>query len=129
MSENSVIPSNIQAPPEAARDPLSKMIGIAKDDTLSDTDKRELISYAQRKFVNRRRMAYIALMTIVASLFLVFAAAFIDGFTSCSGGGDCTKTGILAALGENKTLVIWTEGFLASIVAAYYGISAWRPAS
>lgn len=32
-------------------------------------------------------------------------------------------------LSEVSTLITWIEGFLAGIVAAYYGMSALRPAS
>ncbi len=127
MSENSVVPSNVPVPPESSRDPLSKMIEIAKDKDLSDKDKAALISYAQKKFENRRKMAYIALITIVTSLILLFIAAFIDGFNTCPKDQVCT--GILGAIKDSQTLIAWIEGFLTSIVAAYYGVSAWRPAS
>ena len=124
MGENSVVPVNEKGTPEAGRDPLSKMVEIAKDKELSPEDRKELISYAQKRFANRRRMAYISLFTIVGSLVLLFAAGFIDGLSTRPGG-----TGILDALKNNQTLIAWIEGFLTSIVAAYYGISAWRPAS
>lgn len=127
MSENSVVPSNASALPESSRDPLSKMIEIAKDKELSDADKSALISYAQKKFVNRRRMAYIALISIVVSFFLLFVAAFIDGLTPCPEGHTCE--GILESIKNSQTLIAWIEGFLTSIVAAYFGVSAWRPAS
>ena len=127
MADNSVVPSYSAAAPEAARDPLSKMIDIAKDSELSDADKKLLIAYAQNKFTNRRKMAYIALVAIVASLALLFVAAFIDGFSGCPNSSSCT--GILTNLKENQTLLAWIEGFLTSIVAAYYGVSAWRPSS
>ena len=123
----SVVPVKVETTPEAGRDPLSIMVEIAKDKELSDADKKTLISYAQRKFTNRRRMAYIALYAIVASLSLLFVAAFIDGFSTCPKGQTCK--GILEALKDNQTLIVWIEGFLTAIVAAYYGISAWRPAS
>ncbi len=128
MSENSVVPSNPSALPESSRDPLSKMIEIAKDKELSDADKSALISYAQKKFVNRRRMAYIALISIVVSFFLLFVAAFIDGLAPpCP--KDHTCVGILESIKNSQTLITWIEGFLTSIVAAYFGVSAWRPAS
>ena len=127
MSGTSVIPDNVSAAPESSRDPLSKMVEIAKDGNLSDADKSQLIAYAQKKFVNRRRMAYIALTAIVTSLVLIFLFAFVDGFNECVKAERCT--GILGAISKNQTLIAWIEGFLASIVAAYYGVSAWRPAS
>ena len=127
MSEKSVVPGSVSAPSEASKDPLSKMVDIAKDPDLSDSDKSALIAYAQKKFINRRRMAYIALITIVASLVLIFVAAFVDGTRSCTEVSQCV--GILSTISDNETLIIWIEGFLASIVAAYYGISGFRPSS
>ncbi len=38
------------------------MIEIAENDKLSDQDKSVLIKYAQTRFTNRRRMAYIDLL-------------------------------------------------------------------
>ncbi len=127
MSETSVVPSNISTPLESSKDPLSKMVEIAKDKDLADPDKEKLIAYAQKKFANRRRMAYIALAAIITSLALLFIAAFIDGFSECVKTEKCT--GVLEAISTNQTLIAWIEGFLTSIVAAYYGVSAWRPAS
>ena len=127
MPETTVMPSDASSLPEASKDPLSKMVDIAKDKDLSDADKSALIKYAQQRFVNRRRMAYVALSAIVISLFLILLAAFIDGFSTCPEGETCR--GILEAVKDSQTLIAWIEGFLTSIVAAYYGISAWRPAS
>ena len=127
MADSSVVPVKTEAAPEAGRDPISKMVEIAKDKELSPEDKKTLISYAQKKFVNRRRMAYMALSAIIGSLALLFVAAFIDGLRACPDGHTCN--GILHAIKDNQTLIAWIEGFLTSIVAAYYGISAWRPAS
>jgi len=103
------------------------MIEIAAHPTLSNEDKSKLICIAQERFKNRRKMAYIALITLVASLALLFLAAFIDGLSTCPANETCE--GILKPIEDNQTLIIWIEGFLASIVAAYYGVSAWRPAS
>ncbi|MCG8638641.1 MAG: hypothetical protein MI862_02840 [Desulfobacterales bacterium] len=127
MADNSVVPVKVETAPEAGRDPLSKMVEIAKDKDLSPEDKKTLISYAQKKFANRRRMAYMALSAIIGSLGILFVAAFIDGLSTCPAGQTCN--GILDAIKDNQTLIAWIEGFLTSIVAAYYGISAWRPAS
>ncbi len=127
VDQSSVVPVKVETTPEAGRDPLSKMVEIAKDKELTDTDKTALISYAQKKFTNRRRMAYISLFTIVASLGLLFVAAFIDGLSTCP--ADKTCKGILETIKDSQTLIAWIEGFLTSIVAAYYGVSAWRPAS
>ncbi|MDZ7725358.1 MAG: hypothetical protein U5R06_21695 [candidate division KSB1 bacterium] len=116
----SVVPVMDKTVPESSRDPLRIMIEIAESDTLSDADKTNLIEYSKQRFKNRRRMAYLALMTLLASLVLVFMAAFIDGLT----GSD-----ILTCFKENASLFIWLEGFLTVIVAAYFGVSAWRPSS
>ena len=112
---------------ESSRDPMRIMIEIAESDKLSDADKTALINYAQTRFTNRRRIAYIALWGIILSLILLFIAAFIDGFGTCPPEQQCNS--ILEAIGESQTLFAWIEGFLAAIVAAYYGVSAWRPAS
>ena len=125
--QSSVVPVKVETTPEAGRDPLTKMIEIAKDKELTDTDKSALISYAQKKFTNRRRMAYISLYAIIISLGLLFVAAFIDGFSTCPANQTCK--GILETIKDSQTLIAWIEGFLTSIVAAYYGVSAWRPAS
>jgi hypothetical protein len=125
--QKSVVPVKGETTPEAGRDPLRIMLEIAKDKELSDADKSALILYAQTRFTNRRRMAYIALCALIASLVLLFIAAFIDGLTTCPIGKTCE--GILESIKNSQTLITWIEGFLAAIVAAYYGVSAWRPAS
>ena len=123
----SVFPMKSGLASEASKDPISVMVKIAENEKLSDADKKALIQYAQTRFTNRRRMAYIALYALIASLGLLFIAAFIDGFSVCPAGQTCD--GILKSIESSQTLIIWIEGFLTSIVAAYYGVSAWRPAS
>jgi hypothetical protein len=118
--DNSLIPVSIESKSESARDPLRIMIEIAKDDRLSPEDKKRLIMYSQNRFTNRRKMAYMALYGILASLGFLLLATIVDGISS---------TAILESIGDNKSLFAWIEGFLAAIVAAYYGVSAWRPAS
>ena len=125
--QNSVVPVKVETTAEAGKDPISIMVKIAENDKLSDADKSALIKYAQKRFTNRRRMAYIALNAIIISLVLLFLAAFIDGL-NCPVGKPC-EGGILKSLESSQTLFVWIEGFLATIVAAYYGVSAWRPAS
>jgi len=128
MSEpSSVVPMRIDAAPESSKDPIRIMVEIAENEKLSDADKNTLIQYAQSRFDNRRRMAYIALYSIIFSLFLIFLAIFIDGFNDC-GDESCGKS-ILESIQNGGNIIIWIEGFLASIVAAYYGASAWRPSS
>jgi len=125
--QDSVVPFRVEKASEAGRDPLRIMIEIAKDAVLSDADKTALISYSQARFTNRRRMAYVSLYALVASLAFLFIAALIDGLGSCPTGQTCQ--GILGSIKNSQGLITWIEGFLAAIVAAYYGVSAWRPAS
>ena len=123
----SVVPVKVESVPETARDPIRIMIEIAENKNLSDQDKSELIFHAQARFKNRRRMAYLSLSAIIVSLALIFLAAFIDGLSTCPSGQTCA--GILDTIKNNQNLIAWIEGFLTAIVAAYYGATAWRPAS
>jgi hypothetical protein len=127
MSNSSnVVPVTVETQPEAGRDPLRIMIEIAENEKLSDQDKKNLILYSRQRFKNRKRMAYVSLYALVISLGLLFLAAFIDGLSACPEGQTCV--GILQSVKDNQTLFIWIEGFLTAIVAAYFGVSAWRPA-
>lgn len=123
----SVVPVKAESVPDAAKDPIRIMIEIAENKNLPDKDKSELILYSLTRFTNRRRMAYIALTAIVVSLALLFVAAFIDGLSSCPANQQCE--GILSSIETSQTLIAWIEGFLTAIVAAYYGVTAWHPAS
>ena len=123
---SNVVPVTVETQPEAGRDPLRIMVEIAENDKLSDQDKKNLILYSRQRFKNRKRMAYVSLYAIVASLGLLFLAAFIDGFSTCPEGQTCA--GILQSIKDNQTIFVWIEGFLTAIVAAYFGVSAWRPA-
>ena len=125
--QTSVVTVKVETAPEAGKDPIRIMIEITENEKLSDADKSALIQYAQTRFTNRRRMAYVALYALVASLALLFIAAFIDGFSTCPTGQTCD--GILKSIKNSQTLIAWIEGFLTAIVAAYFGVSAWRPAS
>lgn len=125
--QNSVVPVKNEKSTEAGQNPIGIMVKIAENENLSDADKSALIKYAQNRFTNRRRMAYIALYALILSLALLFLAAFIDGI-NCPAGKVCNG-GILKSLESSQTLFICIEGFLTTIVAAYYGVSAWRPAS
>ena len=131
MSENEQAPTLFankpQSSPESAQDPIRIMIEIAENQNLSEEDKRALILHSQNRFKNRRHMAYISLITIVITVAVLLIAAFIDGLVLCDGSSQCE--GILAAIEKNQTLLAWLEGFLTSIVAAYYGVTAWKPSS
>lgn len=122
----SVVPIQVKTASDAGKDPLTKMIEIAKDEGLSDADKAALITYSQQRFTNRRRMAYMALSALIASLAFILVAALIDGL-NCPPGQTCQ--GILGSIENSQTLIAWIMGFLTAIVGAYYGVSAWRPAS
>ncbi|MCL1038050.1 hypothetical protein L2750_12910 [Shewanella submarina] len=117
--KKSLFPVRIETT-DAAKDPLRLIIEILKDDKISDEDKTQLIVYSQERFKNRRKMAYASLYAIIGSLIFMLIAAIVDGFTDST---------ILAAIHQNSTMIGWIEGFLTAIVAAYYGVSAWRPAS
>jgi len=104
----------------AARDPLQIMVEIAKDPGLTDSDKTSLIKYSQTRFTNRRRMAYMSLYTIIGTLAFLLIAAVMDGFG---------VSNILAEISNNQGLLGTIVGFLTAIVAAYYGVSSFRPAS
>ena len=97
------------------------MIAIAENEKLSSEDKAAIISYSTNRFRNRRKMAYLALYTIVFTVVFIFIAALIDGISG--------KTRILEMIRTNQTLITWLEGFLVSVVAAYFGVSALRPSS
>lgn len=77
-----VVPIQTDTGSGASKDPIGIMIEIAENDKLSEQDKTTLIQYAKTRFTNRRRMAYIAIFALIASLALIFIAAFIDGFTT-----------------------------------------------
>ena len=109
---------SVIAPPQqatAGNDPIKTIMEIAKDSDLTPADRTQLIEFAKNRFRHRRRMAYIAL----AALLLSLAGLFILAFTC----GECfTKL-------KDSSLLISIEAFLTAIVGAYYGVSAWRPAS
>ena len=108
-----VIAAAQQAP--AGLDPIKVMMEIAKDADLAPADKTQLIEFAKNRFRHRRRMAYIALAALLLSLAALFILAF-----AC---GECFEEL------KDSSLLISIEAFLTAIVGAYYGVSAWRPAS
>lgn len=115
MADSGNILSQVDAA-SAAKNPLRVLAEILKDKDLTGDDKRVLVEIWRRRFFHRRVMAYVALSAIVLSLVVLFLGAFlVADFGSM--------------LSEVSTLITWIEGFLAGIVAAYYGMSALRPAS
>jgi len=117
--KRSILPG-LAKPPQAGRDPLVFVVEIVKDPEISDADKAALIQYSRERFRNRRIMAYAALFTIIVSFLMMFCAAIVDGIWDSD---------ILQAISANSGLFGTIEGLLAAIVAAYYGVSAWRPSS
>ena len=105
---------------DAARDPIRLMMEIAENQELSPSDRAYLIQLAQERFKNRRRMAYICLITLVASIVCLFVGAFVEGIFGKK---------VLSVIAEHSDLFVWADFFLTTIIGAYYGVSAWRPSS
>ena len=106
---------------ESTQDPIKALVEIATNNRLSDSQKRELTALANNRFRNRRRMAYISLWTIVAAIAFLGIASAVDGITG--------TTTISEKLADNDTIISFALAFLTGLVAAYYGVSAWRPRS
>lgn len=117
---SSVIPPISSSKSNSGNDPIQMMIQIAKDPDLSDEDKKRLFEYSQNRFKHRRQIAYSAFIAILVSLGLLFLAAIIDSWF---------KSDILSKISNNQGLIGTINGFLSMIVAAYYGMSTWRPSS
>lgn len=107
-------------PSESSRDPVRLMMEIVQNTDISPGDRAALVKFASSRFKNRRIMAYICLYTIIASMALIFIGAFLDGLFD---------TNVIGVIKENTALYVWVDGFLTSIVGAYFGVSAWRPSS
>ena len=103
---------------EAARDPIRVLADILGDQRLTDGQKKALFSLAQNRFRHRRRMAYGALFSLVVSLALLFLSSCFP-----------TRIPIIANMTSALPLIIFIEGFLTTIVAAYFGMSSLRPSS
>lgn len=120
-------PLSYSTSPEASQDPLTSLMKIAKDKDIDPEVRQWLFDYAVTRFKNRRQMAFIALLTIIAMLFFLGFGALYDGLSECVASMKCT--GILASMQKIEDVLVWGMGFLASIVAAYYGVSSFRPSS
>lgn len=101
--------------PASGQDPIKVMMEIAKDPDLAAADKTQLIEFARNRFRHRRLIAYTALWALLVSLGVLLGMAIAGGE-----GLDQIK---------DSSLLISIEAFLTAIVGAYYGVSAWRPAS
>jgi len=115
------------APPEASQNPLTSLRAIAKDKDIDPEIRQWLFDYAVTRFSNRRKMAYLALLTIIGIVIFLGFGAIYDGMSECVVAKTCN--GILASVKEVDSVLVWVVGFLASIVAAYYGVSSFRPSS
>ena len=121
--DNNLLSINVPQSISHLHDPVVTMVKIAENDHLSTQDKTALIHYVRSRFNHRRRMAYTSLYMIVGSLVIFLISGIIDGVTGQ------LDNGILSNFQKNSEAIIWIEGFLTSIVAAYFGVSAWRPNS
>ena len=97
-------PTVTDTSPGSSQDPVKTLAEILKDKNLTPEDKQLLFDQARTRFKHRRRMAYIALY----GMFVVAGVSAIPG----------------VELDTN-----WLYPTLAGIVAAYYGMSAFRPGS
>ncbi|WDE10173.1 hypothetical protein [Thalassomonas haliotis] len=114
-------------PPDSSQNPLTSLRKIAKDKDIDPEVRQWLFDYAVTRFTNRRKMAYLALLTIIGIVIFLGFAAVYDGMSECVVAKTCN--GILASVKAVDSVLIWVVGFLASIVAAYYGVSSFRPSS
>ena len=112
--ENPIFGSQSSSP-EPARDPVRVLAEILQNTKLTPNQKNGLIEISRERFAHRRYMAYVALWSVVVSLGALFVASLVFD------AGE--------RLAPVSTLINWIEGFLTAIVAAYYGVSTWRPAS
>ncbi|WDD97419.1 hypothetical protein [Thalassomonas actiniarum] len=114
-------------PPDSSQNPLTSLREIAKDKDIDPEIRQWLFDYAVTRFTNRRKMAYLALLTIIGIVIFLGFGAIYDGTSECVMAKTCN--GILASVKEVDSVLVWVVGFLASIVAAYYGVSSFRPSS
>ncbi len=114
-------------PAGSTKDPMQSLKDIAKDDELTDEQKEWFFNYSLSRFNNRRKMAYWSLITIMSFLGFLALASVYDGASSCVAEKACH--GILKSLSHVETLLSWIVTFLASIVAAYFGVASFKPSS
>lgn len=124
-------PLNKQEPPESTRDPLGVLREIAADSRIDNETKTWLFNFAVSRFNNRRRMAYLSLIAILAFLVFLMFGALYDGMNECVATEDknTCQGGILAQVKAIESLLVWIGGFLTSIVTVYYGVTSFRPSS
>ena len=113
-------PPRMGGAPSSSRDPIGRYLEIIKDPELTETQKDWLIDRANRRFQNRRRMAYIALTALLVTLAVYLGGAIADGIWA---------TKIVEKLENAAELLGVTNALLTSIVGAYYGFASLRPSS
>jgi hypothetical protein len=113
--------------PESSKDPIGILKDIFKDKDIDGEGKQWLLQYSATRFKNRRIMAYMALSAILLTLVFLLVVAIIDSQSACVMNETCQ--GALVQLSEVEGLLSWIAGFLATIVATYYGMSSFRPSS
>ncbi len=116
----------IKVPPDSGKDPLRLLVEIVENKNITSEDKQALIMYSQKRFDNRRKIAYIALFSILVSIVVLFIGAFLDS-KEC--GGITGPCGVIGIISENASIFYVLNGFLTAIVVAYFIITAWRPSS
>mgnify|MGYP006242325837 FL=1 len=115
----SVMGGNSSSQPQ---DPLFFMKEIFADKELTEEQKLLLFGMSQTRFMNRRKMAFISLYTLLGFFGFLLAGVVIDAFNA-------ENKGVMEVIAENETMFIWIGGFLTSIIALYYGSSTIRPSS
>ena len=103
--------------PSSSVDPIKRLLAILTTKDLDNDSKIYLIKFAENRFKHRRRMAYIALAFVIFSLVAIFAIPFF------------CKAETVAEFQKVENIIIWIDGFLMSIVGAYYGLSSFKPSS
>ena len=98
---------------ESSKDPVQRLADILNDPGLSEDNKTALIKLSQQRFRYRRSMAQKSLWALVLQLPVLYFGGLV---------------GVTLSV-ETSTQVTWLNGFLAGIVAAYFGTTAWRPSS
>jgi hypothetical protein len=113
--------AGLAAAPDAARDPLDRMIEIFKDPDLTEEEKALLFRMSSERFLNRRRMAYISLWTIVGAVVYLGLLILIEGLGGGAGFSDSIKA--------HTDIIVWLGGFFTSVIAFYFGAATLRPSS
>ena len=104
--------------PTSGQNPIQKLVEILKDEKLAENpkDKELAIEKWGERFQHRRRIAYIALLTIIVlTAAVLLIAAYVDEGAK--------------KMNEIESMLISTQLFLAGLVGAYYGTTAFKPGS